>query len=63
MKVVFKCPEAKLETRTTLLAVLPWLYNTAAVDHRLRELGLRRHGKWKMIYRGMEAPVIVVREK
>jgi len=59
MKVVFRCPEAKIETKTSLLAVLPWLYNTAAVDHRLGVLGLRRHGRWKKVYREVEAPVTV----
>jgi len=63
MKLIFKCPEARIETRIALLAILPWLYNTAAVDHRLKELGLRRNGKWKKTTRGCEAPVIVARDK
>jgi len=47
MKITFSVPEAKLETRHALLAVLPWLYNKEFVDQRLKEIGLRRCTAWK----------------
>lgn len=61
MKIIFHPPEAKIEMRHDLLATLPWLYNTRAVDERLKVLGLRRSCKWRKIYQGKVA--FVRREK